>query len=184
MGRTAIMNSEEKHFINQRKMQKKIVSNTIVDHRGIIAKVLRSNFGSNFRTKKIIVGNQAFIIDLMSDDGNIAVKIISSSGITSQGSISSTKFQNILSSILVLKSLDCNRRLVVFTNPHMYEEFTWSIKVAREPISSTVKEIDMVLIPLWGVHEGNDFFNSSEKRIFRNRNQIERVLKDAQDDWK
>ena len=178
------MNSEEKHFINQRKMQKKIVSKTIVDHRGIIAKVLRSNFGSNFRTKKIIVGNQAFIIDLMSDDGNIAVKIISSSGITSQGSISSTKFQNILSSILVLKSLDCKRRLVVFTNPHMYEEFTWSIKVAREPISSTVKEIDMVLIPLWGVHEGNDFFNGSEKRIFRNRNQLERVLKDAQDDWK
>jgi hypothetical protein len=66
----------------------------------------------------------------------------------------------------------------------MYEEFTWSIKVAREPISSTVKEIDMVLIPLWVVHEGNDFFNGSEKRIFRNRNQIEKVLKDAQDDWK
>jgi hypothetical protein len=66
----------------------------------------------------------------------------------------------------------------------MYEEFTWSIKVAREPISSTVKEIDMMLIPLWVVHEDNDFFNGSEKRIFRNRNQIEKVLKDAQDDWK
>jgi hypothetical protein len=184
MGRTAIMNSDGQYSTHPKKMQKKIVSNTIVDHREIIAKVLRSNFGSNFRTKKIIVGNQAFIIDLMSDDGNIAVKIISSSGITSQGSISSTKFQNILSSILVLKSLDCERRLVVFTNPHMYEEFTWSIKVAREPISNIVKEIDMVLIPLWGVHEGNDFFNGSEKRIFRNRNQIERVLKDAQDDWK
>ena len=178
------MNSEEKHFINQRKMQKTITRDTIVKQRRVVARILGSKFGINFRTKKITIGNQTFVIDLMSEDGSIAAKIVNPSGITSQGSISSTKFQNILSSILVLKSLDCKRRLVVFTNPHMYEEFTWSIKVAREPISSTVKEIDMVLIPLWGVHEGNDFFNGSEKRIFRNRNQIERILKDAQDDWK
>ncbi len=178
------MNSEEKHFINQRKMQKKIVSNTIVDRKGIIAKVLRSNFGRNFRTKKIIVGNQAFIIDLMSDDENIAVKIISSLGITSHGTISSTKFQNILSSILVLKSLDCKRRLVVFTNPYMYEEFTWSIKVAREPISSIVKEIEMMLIPLCDVHEHNEFFIPSEIRPYRNSNQMKKDLNDEQDDLK
>ena len=178
------MNSEEKHFINQRKMQKTITRDTIVKQRRAVARILESKFGMNFRTKKITVGNQTFVIDLMSEDGSIAAKIVNPSGITSQGTISSTKFQSILSSTLVLKSLDCKRRLVVFTNPHMYEEFAWSIRIAPEPISSTMKKIEMMLIPLLDVHECNDFFNGSKKRIFRNRSYMEKDLNDKQDDLK
>ena len=48
------MNSEEKHFINQRKMQKTITRDTIVKQRRVVARILGSKFGINFRTKKIM----------------------------------------------------------------------------------------------------------------------------------
>ena len=41
------MNSEEKHFINQRKMQKTITRDTIVKQRRAVARILESKFGMN-----------------------------------------------------------------------------------------------------------------------------------------
>ena len=127
----------------------------------IVAKVLRNKFGKDFNTKRVKVGNQMFSIDLMSEDDSIAVKIVNESGITSQGTISSAKFQSIISAILVLKSLRCERKLVIFTNQHMYEEFIQSITKMPGSISNTTQGIEVAVIPLYDDDNG-DFFENTE----------------------
>jgi hypothetical protein len=127
----------------------------------IVAKVLTNKFEKDFNTKRVIVGNQTFSIDLMSADGSIAVKIVIESGITSQGKISSAKFQSIISAMLVLNSLRCERKLVIFTNQHMYEEFIKSITKMPESISNTTQGIEVAVIPLYDVDDG-DFFENTE----------------------
>ena len=125
----------------------------------IVAKVLTNKFEKDFKTKKVNVGNQTFVIDLMSEDDSIAVKIINGSGITSQGTISSAKFQSIISQILILKSLRCERKLVIFTNQYMYEEFIQSITKMPESISSAAQGIEVAVIPLY---DDDDFCENPE----------------------
>jgi hypothetical protein len=200
MGRTAIMDNDGHFDVIQKKLRAREMKHVQHKQRKIVASVLKFKFKKYFNTKQVSVGNRTFVIDLMSGDGAITVKIINSSGITSDGNISSAKFQSILSSVLVLKSIRSEQKLLVFTNMYIHEQFCSTVATMPKPIFSTSHGIEIVLIPLlddyddWCIsnrdeshekkHDLKNNVTHSEKRIFRNRNQIEKVLKDAQDDWK
>ena len=96
-----------------------------------------------------------FTVDLMSEDGKITAKIVNPCR-TPHEKISSGKFQQILSAILVLRSIDSKRKLLIFTNKKMYEEFCSSIKFMPSPICDTVRGIEIAWIPL------SDEFDSGE----------------------
>jgi hypothetical protein len=96
-----------------------------------------------------------FTVDLMSEDGEIAAKLIHPC-IRSSQKICPGKFQQILSATLVLRSIDSKRKLLVFTNKKMYEEFCSSIKSMPSPICDTVRGIEIAWIPL------SDEFDSGE----------------------
>ena len=113
----------------------------------MVAHVLRANFKKEFKTCRILVGNHFFTVDLMSNDDEIAAKIINP-GITSHNKMSSGKFQQILSSIMILKSIDSKRKLLIFTNKKMYEEFSSSINSMPKPIRDAAFGIIMSWIPL------------------------------------
>jgi hypothetical protein len=113
----------------------------------MVAHVLKSQFKREFKTCRMLVGNQMFTIDLMSEDGKIAAKIINQC-MRSNKKICSGKFQNILSAILILKSIDVERKLLIFTNKKMYEEFSSSIASMPKPIRDAAFGIIMSWIPL------------------------------------
>ena len=124
-------------------------------YKTIIAHALKSEFKKEFKTSRIQVGKQMFTVDLMSEDGKITAKIVNPCR-TPHEKISSGKFQQILSAILVLRSIDSKRKLLIFTNKKMYEEFCNSIKSMPSPICDTVKGIEIAWIPL------SDEFDSGE----------------------
>ena len=124
-------------------------------YKTIIAHALKSEFKKEFKTFRIQVGEQMFTVDLMSEDGKITAKIVNPCR-TPQEKISSGKFQQILSAILVLRSIDSKRKLLIFTNKKMYEEFCSSIKSMPSPICDAVKGIEIAWIPL------SDEFDSGE----------------------
>ena len=159
MGRTVIMENKRCDGLDRDYIP--IRGNRWRKQKKIVAKVLRNKFEKDFNTKRVIVGNQMFSIDLMSEDDSIAVKIVNESGITSQGTISSTKFQSIISAMLVLNSLRCERKLGIFTNQHMYEEFIQSITKMPGSISNTTQGIEVAVIPLYDDDDG-DFFENTE----------------------
>ena len=159
MGRTVIMENKRCDGLDRDYMP--IRGYRWRKQKEIVAKVLRNEFERCFKTKRVKVGNQMFSIDLMSEDDSIAVKIVNESGITSQGTISSAKFQRIISSIIFLKSLRCERKLVIFTNQHMYEEFIQSITKMPESISNTTQGIEVAVISLYDDDNG-DFFENTE----------------------
>ena len=113
----------------------------------MVAHILRANFKKEFRTCRILVGDQFFTIDLMSEDDEIAAKIVNPC-IMPWKKISSGKFKQILSAILVLKSIDSKRKLLIFTNKKMYEEFSSSIASMPNPIRDAACGIIMSWIPL------------------------------------
>ena len=113
----------------------------------MVSQILRANFKKEFKTCRILVGNHFFTVDLMSNDDEIAAKIINP-GITSHNKMSSGKFQQILSSIMILKSIDSKRKLLIFTNKKMYENFCASISSMPTPICDTVNGIEIAWIPL------------------------------------
>ena len=113
----------------------------------MVAHILRANFKKEFRTCRILVGDQFFTIDLMSEDDEIAAKIVNPCRMPCK-KISSGKFQNILSAIIILKSIDSKRKLLIFTNKKMYEEFSSSIASMPNPIRDTACGIIMSWIPL------------------------------------
>jgi hypothetical protein len=116
-------------------------------HKTMVAQILKSEFKKEFKTCRILVGDQFFTVDLMSNDDEIAAKIINS-GRTSHNKISSGKFQQILSAILVLRSIESKRKLLIFTNKKMHENFFSSIKSMPTPICDTVQGIEIAWIPL------------------------------------
>ena len=113
----------------------------------MVAHILRANFKKEFRTCRILVGDQFFTIDLMSEDDEIAAKIVNPCRMPCK-KISSGKFQQILSAIIVLKSIDSKRKLLIFTNKKMYEEFSSSIRSMPKPIRDAAFGIIMSWIPL------------------------------------
>jgi hypothetical protein len=113
----------------------------------MVAHILRANFKKEFRTCRILVGDQFFTIDLMSEDDEIAVKIVNPCRIPCK-KISSGKFQQILSAIIILKSIDSKRKLLIFTNKKMYEEFSSSINSMPKTIRDAAFGITMSWIPL------------------------------------
>ena len=113
----------------------------------MVAHILRANFKKEFRTCRILVGDQFFTIDLMSEDDEIAVKIVNPCRIPCK-KISSGKFQQILSAIIILKSIDSKRKLLIFTNKKMYEEFSSSINSMPKTIRDAAFGIIMSWIPL------------------------------------
>jgi len=121
----------------------------------MVAHVLKSKFKKEFKTRRTLVGNQMFTVDLMSEDGEIAAKLIHPC-IRSSQKICPGKFQQILSATLVLRSIDSKRKLLIFTNKKMYEEFCSSIKSMPSPICDAVKGIEIAWIPL------SDEFDSGE----------------------
>jgi len=102
----------------------------------MVAHILRANFKKEFRTCRILVGDQFFTVDLMSEDDEIAVKIVNPCRMPCK-KISSGKFQQILSAIIVLKSIDSKRKLLIFTNKKMYEEFSSSVRSMPKSILHT-----------------------------------------------
>ena len=113
----------------------------------MVAHILRANFKKEFKTCRILVGDQFFTVDLMSEDDEIAAKIVNPC-IMPWKKISSGKFKQILSAILVLKSIDSKRKLLIFTNKKMYEEFSSSIASMPKPIRDAAFGIIMSWIPL------------------------------------
>jgi len=113
----------------------------------IVAHILKSEFKKEFKTCRILVGDQFFTVDLMSKDDEIAVKIVNPCRMPCK-KISSGKFQQILSAILVLQSIDSKRKLLIFTNKKMYEEFCSSITSMPSPIKDAAFGIIMSWIPL------------------------------------
>jgi len=88
----------------------------------MVAHILRANFKKEFRTCRIPVGDQFFTVDLMSEDDEIAAKIVNPCRMPCK-KISSGKFQQILSAIIVLKSIDSKRKLLIFTNKRCMKNF-------------------------------------------------------------
>ena len=88
-----------------------------------------------------------FTVDLMSEDGKITAKIVNPCR-TPHEKIRSGKFQQILSAILVLRSIDSKRKLLIFTNKKMYQNFFNTVKSMPSPICDTVKGIEIAWIPL------------------------------------
>ena len=113
----------------------------------MVAHILRANFKKEFRTCRILVGNQFFTVDLMSEDDEIAAKIVNPCRMPCK-KISSVKFQQILSAIIVLKSIDSKRKLLIFTNKKMYEEFSSSVRSMPKSIRDAAFGIIMSWIPL------------------------------------
>ena len=113
----------------------------------MVSQILRANFKKEFKTCRILVGDQFFTVDLMSEDDEIAAKIVNPC-IMPWKKISSGKFKQILSAILVLKSIDSKRKLLIFTNKKMYEEFSSSINSMPKPIRDAAFGIIMSWIPL------------------------------------
>ena len=113
----------------------------------MVAHVLKSKFKKEFKTRRTLVGNQMFTVDLMSEDGEIAAKLIHPC-IRSSQKICPGKFQQILSATLVLRSIDSKRKLLIFTNKKMYQNFFNNVKSMPSPICDTVKGIEIAWIPL------------------------------------
>ena len=122
----------------------------------IIAHILKSEFKKEFKTSRTLVGNLSFNVDLMSDDKTIVVKIINSCG-TCHDKISSRKFQCILSAILVLRSIDSERKLLIFTNKMMYQNFYSSIKTMPDSICDTIQGIEIAWVPLSDEFDNDEY---------------------------
>ena len=145
----------------------------------IIAHILKSEFKKEFKTSRAVVGNLSFNVDLMSDDKTIIVKIINSCG-TCHDKINSRKFQCILSAILVLRSIDSERKLLIFTNKTMYQNFYNSIKTMPGSICDTVQGIEIAWVPLSDEFDNDEYYES--RKDFRinegSFNQIRRIKND------
>ena len=145
----------------------------------MIAHILNSEFKKEFKTSRTLVGNQMFTVDLMSEDDKIAVKIINPCR-TCHDKINSRKFQCILSAILVLRSIDSERKLLIFTNKMMYQNFYNSIKTMPGPISDTIQGIEIAWVPLSDEFDNDEY--SEPRKDFRinegNFNQIRRIRND------
>ena len=113
----------------------------------MVSQILRANFKKEFKTCRILVGDKFFTVDLMSEDDEIAAKIVNPCRMPCK-KISSGKFQQILSAIIVLKSIDSKRKLLIFTNKKMYEEFSSSIRSMPKSIRDAAFGIIMSWIPL------------------------------------
>jgi len=144
----------------------------------IIAHILKSEFKKEFKTSRTLVGNLSFNVDLMSDDKTIVVKIINSCG-TCHDKISSKKFQCILSAILILSAQDSERKLLIFTNKTMYQNFYNSIRSMPGPICDTIQGIEIAWIPLSDEFDNDEYSESrtdfrinegSLNQIWRTRN--------------
>ena len=131
----------------------------------MVAHVLRANFKKEFRTCKIPVGDKFFTVDLMSEDDEIAVKIINPYRMPCK-KISSGKFQQILSAIIVLQSIHSKRKLLIFTNKKMYEEFSSNIRSMPKSIRDAAFGIIISWIPL--SDEFDDYEYSEPATTFRN----------------
>ena len=127
----------------------------------MVAHILSAKYQKEFRTSRIPVGDQFFTVDLMSEDNQIAVKIVNPYRMPLK-KMSPVKFQQILSAILVLKSNDSPTKLLIFTNKKMYEEFSNSINSMPKPIKDAAFGIMMSWIPL---QDDYDYYEYSEPRI-------------------
>ena len=144
----------------------------------MVAHVLKSKFKKEFKTRRTLVGNQMFTVDLMSEDGEIAAKLIHPC-IRSSQKICPGKFQQILSATLVLRSIDSKRKLLIFTNKKMYEEFSSSIRSMPKPIRDAAFGIIMSWIPL--SDESDDYEYSEPATTFRdNQNSFSQTRRGQQ----
>jgi len=145
----------------------------------IIAHILKSEFKKEFKTSRILVGNQMFTVDLMSEDDEIAAKIVNPCR-SCHDKINSGKFQCILSSILILRSIDSERKLLIFTNKMMYQNFYSSIKTMPGPICDTIQGIEIAWVPLPDEFDNDEY--SEPITNFRinegSFNQIRRIRND------
>ena len=130
----------------------------------MVSQILRAKFKKEFKTCRIPVGDKFFTIDLISEDDEIAVKIINPSRMACK-KINSGKFQQILSAIIVLQSIHSKKKLLIFTNKKMYEEFSSSIRSMPKPIRDAAFGIIMSWIPL--SDEFDDYEYSEPATAFR-----------------
>ena len=145
----------------------------------IVAQILKSKFKKEFKTCRILVGDQFFTVDLMSENDKIAAKIVNPCR-TCHDKISSGKFQCILSAILVLRAMDSERKLLIFTNKTMYQNFYSSITTMPGPICDTVQGIEISWIPLSDEFDNDEYSESrTDFRINEGSfNQIRRIRND------
>ena len=122
----------------------------------MVAHILKSEFKKEFKTSRTLVGNQMFTVDLMSEDDKIAVKIINPCR-TCHDKINSGKFQCILSAILVLRAMNSERKLLIFTNKTMYQNFYSSITTMPGPICDTIQGIEISWIPLSDEFDNDEY---------------------------
>ena len=145
----------------------------------MVAHILKSEFKKEFKTSRTLVGNQMFTVDLMSEDDKIAVKIINPCR-TCHDKINSGKFQCILSAILILRAINSERKLLIFTNKTMYQNFYNSITKMPGPICDTIQGIEISWVPLSDEFDNDEY--SEPRKDFRinegNFNQIRRIRND------
>lgn len=145
----------------------------------IVAHILKSEFKKEFKTCRILVGDQFFTVDLMSEDDKIAAKVVNPCS-TCHDKISSGKFQCILSSILILRAIDSERKLLIFTNKTMYQNFYSSITTMPGPICDTIQGIEISCVPLSDEFDNDEY--SEPITNFRinegSFNQIRRIRND------
>ena len=144
-----------------------------------MAQIANFEFKKEFKTCRILVGDQFFTVDLMSEDDEIAAKIVNPCS-TCDDKINSRKFQCILSAILVLRSIDSERKLLIFTNKMMYQNFYSSIKTMPGSICDTMQGIEIAWVPLSDEFDNDEYYES--RKDFRinedSFNQIRRIRND------
>ena len=127
----------------------------------IIANLLYNKFEKDFKTTKTKVGNQLLTVDLMSEDKTIAVKIINSK-LTTHNKINSSIFQHILSALLILSLVDSKRKILIFTNKMMYEEFCTALAVMPYPINHMKESIMILCVPLSNSSNDDEYCEFSD----------------------
>ncbi|WKT57923.1 hypothetical protein QVH35_11665 [Candidatus Nitrosotenuis chungbukensis] len=89
----------------------------------VVKEKLEKEHGKKFSKRKITIGNYDREIDLLSDDGEIAVQVKSGKDFSSSGRISPYRFAEICIDCLILMASKSPKKLMILTDKGMLEQF-------------------------------------------------------------
>lgn len=109
----------------------------------IRTKYLREQFEQTFQERELpLIWGGLFNFDAVSDDGTIAANISTSKAITRRKRVGQGKFHKILADTFYLLNVrDVKRKMLIFTERDMYDEF-----VRRRDNGRFPPEIEFILI--------------------------------------
>jgi hypothetical protein len=94
----------------------------------IVKKRLEKEYGKKFSKKRVTIGNYDREIDLLSDDGEIAVQVKSGRDFSPSGHISPYRFAEICMDCLILMATSSPKKLIVLTDREMFRQFNKEMK--------------------------------------------------------